>query len=77
MNRPALMGLIALVLLTIVGCFPRHPPHTPQPLGVKGETVISASKSLISNSGGMGRLAFFPPCCVDDRPVSQEDSGRA
>jgi hypothetical protein len=68
MNRPALMGLIAIVLLTIVGCVPRHPPHTPQPLGVKGETVISASKSLI---------AFFPPRCVDDRPVSQEDSGRA
>jgi hypothetical protein len=33
-NIRALLWLIASVLLRTVGCFPRHPPHTPQPLGM-------------------------------------------
>ena len=34
MNRRVLLWLIAIILLTTVGCLPRHPPHTPQPLGM-------------------------------------------
>jgi hypothetical protein len=36
MNRRVLLWVIATMLLTAVGCPPRHPPHTPQPLGVLG-----------------------------------------
>lgn len=36
MNRRVLLWLTAIVLLTTVGCRPRHPPHTPQPLGMLG-----------------------------------------
>jgi hypothetical protein len=38
MNHRALLWLIAIVLLITVGCLPRHPPHTPQPLGMKDAT---------------------------------------
>lgn len=38
MNRRALLWLIAMTMLTTVGFPPRHPPHTPQPLGMKGTT---------------------------------------
>lgn len=37
MNRYLLLCLMAIVLLTTVGCRPRHPPHTPQPFGTKAE----------------------------------------
>ncbi len=37
MNRYLLLYLMAIVLLTTVGCRPRHPPHTPQPFGTKAE----------------------------------------
>jgi hypothetical protein len=36
MNRRVLLWLIAIVLLATVGCRPRHPPHTPQPLNMTG-----------------------------------------
>jgi hypothetical protein len=32
LNSSMLMWLIAIALLATVGCRPRHPPHTPQPL---------------------------------------------
>ena len=35
MNRYVLVYLIAIVLLTAASCRPHHPPHTPQPFGVK------------------------------------------
>ena len=38
MNRRVLLWLIAIALLTAVGCRPRHPPHTPQPLNMTGAT---------------------------------------
>jgi len=38
MNRHLLLVLIATVVLATAGCPPRHPPHTPQPFGVKAET---------------------------------------
>jgi hypothetical protein len=41
LNHRALLSLIAIVLLTTVGCLPRHPPHTPQPLGMKDVTGSS------------------------------------
>lgn len=31
MNRHLLMWLMTIAVLATVGCFPRHPPHTPQP----------------------------------------------
>jgi hypothetical protein len=37
MNRYLLLWMIAIVLLATAGCPPRHPPHTPQPFGTKGE----------------------------------------
>ena len=40
MNHRALVWLIAIVLLITVGCIPRHPPHTPQPLGMKGAPAV-------------------------------------
>lgn len=40
MKQRALPWLIAIVLLTTVGCFPRHPPHTPQPLGMKHAPAV-------------------------------------
>lgn len=41
-NRRVLLWVIATVLLTAVSCLPRHPPHTPQPLGmvaIRGATT--------------------------------------
>jgi hypothetical protein len=38
MNRRVLLWLIAIALLATVGCRPRHPPHTPQPLNMMGAT---------------------------------------
>lgn len=38
MNRHLLLWLIAIALLATVGCFPRHPPHTPQPFGTEDRT---------------------------------------
>jgi len=38
MNRHVLVWLIAVALLATVGCRPRHPPHTPQPLSLPGAT---------------------------------------
>ena len=38
MNRFLLMWLMAIALLATVGCFPRHPPHTPQPFGMEHTT---------------------------------------
>jgi len=35
MNRHLLLWLTAMVLLATTGCPPRHPPHTPQPFGMK------------------------------------------
>ncbi len=35
MNRHLLLWLTAIALLATAGCFPRHPPHTPQPFGMK------------------------------------------
>ncbi|HEX6532922.1 MAG TPA: hypothetical protein VF019_09865 [Nitrospira sp.] len=40
MNHRALLWLIAIVLLITVGCIPRHPPHTPQPLGMKDAPTV-------------------------------------
>jgi hypothetical protein len=33
MNRLVLLCLVATGLLVAAGCVPRHPPHTPQPVG--------------------------------------------
>lgn len=38
MNRHKLLWLIAVVLFATPGCPPRHPPHTPQPFGMKATT---------------------------------------
>jgi hypothetical protein len=35
MNHHLLLWLTAIVLLATTGCPPRHPPHTPQPFGMK------------------------------------------
>jgi len=35
-RRVLLLSIIILSMLLSVGCPPRHPPHTPQPFGVKG-----------------------------------------
>ena len=62
MNRRALLWLIATVFLTIVGCLPRHPPHTPQPLGIKGETggSIAIHQGVSHRTAGDGKiLALF------------------
>lgn len=40
MNRRVLLWLIAIALLATVGCRPRHPPHTPQPLNMTGATMV-------------------------------------
>ena len=40
MKHRALPWLIAIVLLTTLGCPPRHPPHTPQPLGMKDAAAV-------------------------------------
>ncbi len=42
MNRHLLLSLIAIVLLATTGCPPRHPPHTPQPLGMEDVTGRSS-----------------------------------
>lgn len=42
MNRRVSLWLIAIALLATVGCRPRHPPHTPQPLNMMGATSGSA-----------------------------------
>jgi hypothetical protein len=36
MNRRVLLWLVTITILASAGCPPRHPPHTPQPLGVLG-----------------------------------------
>jgi hypothetical protein len=38
MSRRVLLWLVATALLFTTGCFPRHPPHTPQPVGMKSAT---------------------------------------
>ena len=38
MNRRVFLWLIAIGIFATVGCIPRHPPHTPQPLGILGTT---------------------------------------
>jgi hypothetical protein len=43
MNHRVLLWLIAIALLATVGCRPRHPPHTPQPLNMKDALSGSAS----------------------------------
>jgi hypothetical protein len=43
MNRRVLLWLMAIALLATVGCRPRHPPHTPQPLNMMDATSGSTS----------------------------------
>lgn len=35
MNRHVLVCLIAITLVAVIGCRPRHPPHIPQPFSVE------------------------------------------
>ncbi len=46
MNRLLLLWLVVMTALTTVGCFPRHPPHTPQPFGTE-EMTGNLSLSVI------------------------------
>jgi hypothetical protein len=41
MNRHLLLWALGIVLIVTAGCPPRHPPHTPQPFGMKATTDIS------------------------------------
>ena len=50
MNRRVLLWLTAIVFLTTVGCRPRHPPHTPQPLGMLGIKYATCSSVLVNGS---------------------------
>lgn len=46
MNDRVLLWLLAVVLLVTAGCPPRHPPHTPQPFGMKdANSDLAVSKS--------------------------------
>ena len=50
MNRRVLLWLITIVLLTTVGCLPRHPPHTPQPLGMLDIKHATGASILVNGS---------------------------
>ena len=58
MNRRMLVWVIATMLLTAVGCPPRHPPHTPQPLrmvGLKGATIVTIHQMKADDQEVEGR----------------------
>lgn len=48
MNRHLLLCVGVVVLLTTVGCRPRHPPHTPQPFSAE-DVITSLPSSVISS----------------------------
>ncbi|MDH5669518.1 MAG: hypothetical protein OEY86_16080 [Nitrospira sp.] len=54
MNHRVWIGVIAIILVTVVGCRPRHPPHIPQPFSatshdVKSMTSLKSSRAGVSN----------------------------
>jgi len=52
MNHRVWIGVIALILVTVVGCRPHHPPHIPQPFSVTSYDVKSMT-SLDSSRAGV------------------------
>lgn len=61
MNRH-LPWLIAIVLLVTAGCPPRHPPHTPQPFGMKNAEGSWRNPDVVWRDGHaeLSGLTSFP-----------------
>jgi len=59
MNCRVLVCLIAIILVAVVGCRPRHPPHIPQPFSAEPHRLKSTTP-LESSTAGLSDPLFHP-----------------